>query len=582
MAWKVHLLPTALAVFVAVAVFYSPTRRYSLVNYDDHEYVVENAHIKDGLTVSGVEWAFSSCGYASNWHPLSWISMMLDVSAARMLGDVKERTGWMKAANLEVDEKGGEWTAYDGYVGKVMHLHNLALHAANAALLLVLAWTLLRRQGGAGVPPGSRLPAELAFCALLCLLWALHPLRMEVVCWASERKELLCVFFMLISLALWFREDGGSRSAAASAFFFALALMSKPVAVTLPAVMFAFDLVFLGRVRWRRLAVPAVLSVACCAVTMSAQKTAMADTPYALRLSMALKAPLVYLRQTVWPSDLSFFYLLDDKVDWPWAVCGAALLVLLAWVCFRWLRRREKWVGVLSFGVAWCYVGLVPMLGLVKVGNQPHSDRYTYWVGCGMVACISLLLCPLLRKLDAKWRGYAVKALVTLTVAYAVVGTKRMPVWRDPYSLMTDGYQKSKAFVDVAERYSWILYRIGEQPRAEAVLRESASKWPCAASFAQLGLFLALKDSAVMQDMDEVRYFANRALEIDGRSKTAYRALVGAAMREDDLDEAVRLCEEVKSEGLDVPELEKQLPELKKKIAARPPGWKKAKRVPWE
>ena len=578
MAWTGHhrLAAAVLAVFAVVALFYSPTGRYSLVNYDDHEYVVENAHLGNGLTADGVRWAFGACGYASNWHPLTWISMMLDVSAARRLGDVGEHLGWMRDARLRVGDGKGEWTAYDGHVGRVMHVHNLLLHAANAALLLLLAQMLLRRMVADGTS------AELAFCASLCLLWAAHPLRMEVVCWASERKELLCSFFMLLSLVFWVRAGGGAWSRLTSILLLALALLSKPVAVTLPAVMLAADLIFGGRVRWWWLLPSILLSGACCALTMVAQQTAMAETAWGLRVSMALKAPLVYLWQTVWPANLSFFYLLDGKVDWFGAVGGAVFLGLLAWVCARWLRRRERWAGMCSFGVAWCYVGLVPMLGLVKVGNQPHSDRYTYWTGCGLTVCLSLLLCPILRRLDAVWRTRAVKTLAVVTAAYAAAGAQRMPVWSNPHRLMADGYVKSRAFVDVAERYSWVLYRLGDQPSAESVLRESTVKWPCAASFANLSFFLSMKGGATRYDMEEARHFAKRALDMDERCVKAYEALAEAATREDDLDEAVRVCEEAMGKGLSVPELEKSLPMLRKRIAARPPGWKKVKRVFWE
>ena len=162
----------AALVFLGTVLLYMPSARYAFVDHDDPEYVIENPNMRDGLTWGNIKWAFTSVGYANNWHPLAWISMMADVTLAGPLDDES-------------------WNRRDNRVAHVMHLHNILLHAANAVLLFFLLGLFL---GGDCDFRGDVLRL------LLALFWAVHPLRCEVVCWCSERKELTCVFFMLSSL----------------------------------------------------------------------------------------------------------------------------------------------------------------------------------------------------------------------------------------------------------------------------------------------------------------------------------------------------------------------------------------------
>jgi len=359
-------------IVLGVGLLYSRSAKFAFVDYDDQEYVIENPNMRGGLTPENVKWAFMTAGYADNWHPLAWISMMVDVTLAGPLDDEC-------------------WESRNNRVAHVMHVHNAALHALNAGLLFLLLFVLARRL----------YPAEETddlICAFLALLWAVHPLRVEVVCWASERKELTCVFFMLLSLLSYFkgsrlREDWETSTRHLHSFTspllyivsflcFILAILAKPVAVTLPVVIVAFDWIFGRRMRILKVLPFAAGSAACCFLTMASQTTALksgADQFLCQRLESVFVAPLVYLRQMVWPVGLSSFYKFTWSMDWIGVICGVLLVVAMVWVCVRWLRRRETWTGIAAFAVAWVYVGLIPMLGIVKVGPQEHADRYTYW-----------------------------------------------------------------------------------------------------------------------------------------------------------------------------------------------------------
>ena len=223
-----------IGIFVGLvtAVVYLPVCRNEFVLLDDAEYITENPNLDGGLSPQSVKWAFTAVGYAANYHPLAWISHLADVSVA------SAKTG--KRAEF------------------VSHAHNVALHAANAVLLFLLLCLICDEK------------VRLELLALLALFWSLHPLRVEVVAWASERKELLSVFWMLVAAVSYCSRAALTRTRlAVSLLAFALALLAKPVAVSFPAVLFTWDWIFRGRPAWKRTAVFAAMSLACAALTRS-------------------------------------------------------------------------------------------------------------------------------------------------------------------------------------------------------------------------------------------------------------------------------------------------------------------------
>lgn len=342
------------AVLLAVLTlfFYWPALRLEFVNYDDPLYFTQNAEVLAGLTWQGVVWAFTTV-HASNWHPLTWLSLMTDV---QLFG-----------------------TAAWG-----PHLTNVLLHGVNSLLLLGVLWRLTGQLWPSGFVAG---------------FFALHPLHVESVAWVSERKDVLSGLFWLLSL--WFyagyaQRRMGARERARGSYLaalicFALGLLSKPMVVTLPLVLLLLDVWPLRRVSlatprpsdWAALLREKIpfflLTVAACGVTFFAQSrggavASLSRVPLDQRITNAATAYVVYLRKMVWPDDLAVFYPHPGAQPWPWIIFAALLLALITGGVVGQIRWRP-WLAV---GWFW-YVGtLIPVIGLVQVGDQAYADRYTY------------------------------------------------------------------------------------------------------------------------------------------------------------------------------------------------------------
>ncbi len=349
------LLGLCCALLVAVtAALYWPAHRFSFVNYDDPVYVTQNAQVQAGLTWKGVSWALTAV-HASNWHPLTWLSHMADV---QIFGQAA----------------GGH------------HLINVLLHTTNSLLLFLV---LLRMTG----QPGPSL--------LVAALFAWHPLHVESVAWISERKDTLSSLFWL--LTLWFYagyvrrrsgEPGGgqaTRAYLAALLCFSLSLLSKPMVVTLPFVLLLLDVWPLKRVSldawapgdWRALIREKIpffaLAGGSCVLTFLAQSrsgavASLSYIPMEQRLTNALVAYVVYLRKVVWPADLAVFYPHPGASRWALVILAAAFLGLMTGAAL-WQSKRRPWFAV---GWFWYLGTLVPVIGLVQVGNQAYADRYTY------------------------------------------------------------------------------------------------------------------------------------------------------------------------------------------------------------
>ena len=470
----------AAVAFLLTAALYLPTVRFSFIPLDDFEYVVRNPHAHKGLTWDNVKWALTAVKYdgACEWHPLAWLSEMFDISVSGATG-LTER----------------EWESCRNSASVAMHLHNLLLHAAIASLVFLLLLRLsrhpaVRRGDGAAVDP--------VWLLVLTLFWSLHPLRSEVVCWAAERKELTCTFFMLLTLLAYFR----GRHVLAFALC-CLAMMAKPMAVTLPVVLLAWDWVYGGKIRFLRTLPFFGLSAATCLLTVCSQEEALDNgcgMPLAERLTTIFGAPVEYVFQTFWPTNLSIYYWLVPGIDWsifaPGVVLAAGMLALCVW----WLVRRSRepaWrnspadVGV--FAISWCYVCLMPMLLL---GVEQHWDRYTYWSGIGFVACLAMLLSSCghawrqaavgwVERVDGRsydwevWRRNVLYAAVAVLAVLTIATHRRIAVWSQPKAFMQDAVLKSWDGELVNVFTGWILR---ENPsnldEAEYWLRECATRNP--------------------------------------------------------------------------------------------------------
>ena len=399
-------LPGIVCLLLAAIVWivFGQTLRHEFVNYDDNDYVYENPRVAAGLTSDGIQWAFSAV-YAHNWHPLTTLSHMLDCQLYGLQPWGHHRT-------------------------------NVWLHAT-AVILLFLA---LRRLTGA-----------LWRSALVAALFAVHPLRVESVSWISERKDVLSgVFFMLTlwAYARFARSDrpSGSRYIVVM-ILFGLGLMCKPSLVTLPFVLLLLDYWPLQRFvsghgahanAWSYLILEKlpllVLSGASCATTIVAQGRALIPVSQLTlpeRIGNAAVSYVVYLVQTVYPARLAVMYPYPEgHVNVAQAALAFLFLAFVSVIFFRWRKQYP----FLLVGWLWFLGMLVPMIGLIQVGSQPHADRYTYLPQIGLFLSVIWGVAAL----AAKWHFPRVVTAVTAVVvvtAFTAVSYSQTSFWQNSETL---------------------------------------------------------------------------------------------------------------------------------------------------
>ena len=382
------LLAAAIAA-LALAV-YAPVRGLPFLLYDDQTYVTENRYVQTGLDADGVRWALTSF-YASNWHPLTWLSHMLD-------------------------------TSLFGQSPAGPHLENALLHALCAVLVFLLL---------------DALTAAQARAAAVAVLFAVHPQHVESVAWISERKDLLCALFGLLAALAWIRwaRDGSRLGYGAALACMALGLLAKPMLVSLPLLLLALDYWPLARRLDPRLLlekVPfAALALASSLVTLRAQTTAMQIAPsLAERLANACVALWQTLAQGFVPIGLAPLY--PHPGQWPFpevALAAAAVLGLSALAAA--LRVRAPY---LASGWFWFVCALGPTLGLVQVGFQSHADRYAYLSQIGVAWALVWSAGDLLVRVRAP-RAVGPALVAAAALALALVTRAQLAYWTSDLAL---------------------------------------------------------------------------------------------------------------------------------------------------
>jgi protein O-mannosyl-transferase len=369
-----HWAFPSLLLAVAAVALYWPATGFDFVNFDDHTYFAQNREVTAGLSWDGFVWALGSF-HTGNWHPLTWLSFMLD---ATLFGG--------------------------GPAGP--HFTNLILHAANGVLLFLL----LRQLTGANWRS-----------ALVAGLFVCHPLNVESVAWVSERKNVLSTLFWLLATMAYVAHARGVGSQGSNepqaqtrvarrpslpywlaVGLFALGLMSKPMLVTLPFVLLLLDYWPLGRWRmdapgWHRQLLRLTLEKApfflltalMCGVTLAAQHygkalQSIATYPLGARIENALISCCLYLGKAFWPANLAVFY--PHTGHWPPVTVAAALFLGAA--CVAAVRLGRRWPFVFT-GWFWFLGTLIPVVGLVQVGHQSMADRYAYVPAIGIFILLS-------------------------------------------------------------------------------------------------------------------------------------------------------------------------------------------------
>ena len=440
----------ALLLALATLLVYLPVVQDGFVNFDDHDYVTENHPVLAGLTWAGLRWAFTSF-HAANWHPLTWLSHMLDC----------ELFGPNPGAH---------------------HFINVLFHAANAALLFVLLLRLTNAQWPA---------------AFVAALFAWHPLHVESVAWVAERKDVLSTFFALLALLSYtkFVKENCRRSFWLALIFFALGLMAKPMLVTLPFILLLLDFWPLGRIagcKWQVAGSPApnhqlstinhqlfekwpffLLAAGSCVVTYFAQRLGSAvmtleQLSFGQRLQNALIAYARYLLDTVWPVNLAVMYPLTNHLPWIHAAAATAVLLVISWLA--WNARSSR--PYVTIGWLWFLGTLVPVIGLVKVGSAALADRYTYFPLIG----IFLIVAFGARDLAARFlflKKLLPAAAVLILAACVGLTERQLAFWHDSETLFRRDLavttDNSTAHINLGAA----LEMSGREPEALAEYREA-------------------------------------------------------------------------------------------------------------
>jgi protein O-mannosyl-transferase len=405
--WQIVALCVVLAVVTVVA--FRGVRANAFLVYDDNYYVQDNLHIQQGLTPQSITWAFTTF-HQSNWHPLTWISHMVD------------------------------WSLY-GNNPSGHHMTNVYLHAANAVLLFMLLFYLTGYLGRA---------------AVVAFLFALHPAHVESVAWIAERKDVLSTFFWLAALLAyaWYVRRPSRRRFAYVLCLFACGLMSKPMVVTLPITLLLLDYWPLRRIsfapetrgRWfsslRTLCIEKwplfLMSAISSVITFFAQRSggavaALQALPLWARICNAAISYCRYVGIMVWPHPLRAFYFYDSHhISILAAVVSAVVLLLVTAVCWRLRVQRPYCLA----GWLWFLVTLLPVIGIVQVGDQAMAERYTYVPFIGLFVAIVWLVGDAVAH-SPKIKVASLLLAGAVLVACAVLTNAQVKVWKDTFTLFT-------------------------------------------------------------------------------------------------------------------------------------------------
>lgn len=553
---------------------YLPVFHAGLIDFDDVTYITNNTHLQSGTAWSKFSWAFTT-RYANNWHPLTWLSLMLDAT-------IFDGKAW-------------------GY-----HLTNLLLHILNTLLVYWLlrclvdigiapqrAETSRNRTGElrpkSGIPETeaagikgkgalysslSSSPTLLWASAFVAALFAVHPLHVESVAWVTERKDVLSTFFFLLTLLAYIRlllprspRPGGTgpshRSLAGYGLvltLYALGLMTKPMLVTLPVILLLIHYVRcanLAPASWnfsssRRLALSLVpffaLAAASSILTIWAQENAISTLdliPLGLRASNGLVACVAYMWKMLWPVGLSVFYR-HPGTGLPqyhaWLSAGA--LAMISWAVLRQAQRRPY----LAFGWLWYLITLLPVLGIVQVGAQSMADRYTYIPLVGLFIIIafgfpdfvsSFPTSRLFGSLHDSSRSDPIRFLAPLSafviLLLSVLTYRQAALWQDTVTLFSHAVHLDNRNYLAHNNLGVGLEKQGRLQEAGVHYLQSVKLRPnYEKARNNLAGFLAHQGKL---DEAEVQY--RRAVELEPKSSLAWNNLAGLFVKRGKLDDAI-------------------------------------------
>lgn len=451
---KTFILSSALLTAVITFLVYIPSLQNDFVNWDDDEYILEELNIRS-IDLNLLKKIFTTV-FLSNWHPLTTFSYALDYSVWGL----------------------NPW----GY-----HLINIVFHALNTFLVFILAVRLIEAgKSGKALIKDSK-PYELNIFELTAgfiasLLFGLHPLHVESVAWVSERKDVLSCFFFLLSVLAYIRYTGPLSSGKllcylSTLFFFILALLSKPMAITLPVVLLILDYYPLERIsdnlkKAISEKVPFfILGAASALLTIWAQKEGQAigsleEYPFIVRISVALRSFIFYLYKMVLPLHLAPIYPYPTGSELYSLTSAAAIALFIAVSVFSVLMLKRRKI----FPAVWFYyvITLLPVIGIVQVGRQAAADRYTYLPSLGIFIMAGAGAGYFL-KMHNKKQTIAVSAIssVFIFAALSAMTVNQIRVWKDSITLWSREIQEYPDKVFLAYHQRGLAYeKLGDHVRA--------------------------------------------------------------------------------------------------------------------
>ena len=402
---KKRILIVCIVLTVFTLAVYWQVNQFDFINLDDDVYVTANSHIKLGISPDGLRWAFTTT-YAEFWQPLMWLSLMLDYQVFGLNAG--------------------------GY-----HMTNLLLHIMSSLLLF---WLFVRMTG------------TIWRSAFIAGLFALHPLHVESVAWITERKDVLSAFFGMLTLCLYvyYTEKPSARRYFLVLLCFICALMSKPMVITLPAVMILLDYWPLKRFESHKTnfvlfqlkeKLPFfVLSLVFSVMTLSLHSnTPIEHFPLGARLANALVSLVTYLEKTFWPHDMAIFYPFPVQIP-AWQVIGASLLILLISAAVVLTVKRLPYLFV---GWMWFVITIAPVIGIIQDSGQAMADRYHYIpsIGIGIMMAWGI---PLLFPNDNR-RNYILSAsAIVFLIIMSFSAWQQCGYWKNSIELFKHTLRATK------------------------------------------------------------------------------------------------------------------------------------------
>ncbi|MBN1364327.1 MAG: tetratricopeptide repeat protein [Syntrophaceae bacterium] len=398
-----------LIVYIVLALvtftIYWQTNHFDFINLDDNIYVAKNSYIRSGMTLEGIRWSFSTT-YADFWHPLTWLSLMVDYQLYGLNAG--------------------------GY-----HTTNLILHILSTLLLFLLF---------------CRMTKEIWKSAFVAAFFAIHPLHVESVAWISERKDVLSAFFWMLTLSSYvhYVEKPLLKRYLLVLFFFMLALMSKPMVVTLPLIFILLDYWPLKRFKlkegnlilWqlKEKITFFVLSAACTIITIYAQhRTSFKTIPISDRIANAFVYFLTYLEKIFWPHDLSIFYPFLEHISfWPTWGSFSTILIISALVVVN-IKR----LPYLFAGWFWYAITILPVLGVTYTGIHWMHDTYTYLPSIGISVGIAWGVPHLIKNKIIRKNALLPIAIISL-VCLAILSWKQCEYWKNSIELFSHSLRVTK------------------------------------------------------------------------------------------------------------------------------------------